>query len=215
MWQRFKPFSPTAGFWLLAVAITVSGYQSFPAAIILGALGAACLLIPVRSWFTRNNLRSDQHIDKPALTINFGDSDHYKVVNESDGQRRETVRAIIRTNQTIYNCRLELNILKPKTDEVTLYHLVGGRTIVKGNDFPLDIAHLDIAATGKWSAIMLHRVSTSGKQDNIPLKKDDYTIRLNVSGDGGLLGEKICRLWIDRGTLRLTGPLPFVQMTAT
>jgi len=202
MWQRFRPYAPTAGFWLLAVAITVSGYQSLTAAAILGAAGAVCLLIPAWPWLARG-LRPGQRTETSALSINVGDTDPYKVVNFSDGEIREFVRAIIRSTETFHQCRIELNRLSPRTDEADLYILNERFNILGNGDTAIDIAHLDIVE-GRRSPIMLRPVSPSGTLHAIPLQRDKYVMRLSVSGGGKLLCEKNVRLWIHNGTLRLT-----------
>lgn len=203
MWQRLKPYGPTAGFWLFALAVTVSGVQSAPIAIVLAGLGVLCLLIPARPWLT-HHLRSRQQTRDSSIEIAFGESDLYKVVNHSNGQRSDTVRVALRSKGTIFEPRFLINVLSPKMDEASAYVLIERiPRIIEGNDVPIAIARLDIIE-GSPSDIMLQRVSPSGMLDPIRLEASDYRLQLSVSKNSAVLGEAYCRLWIDRGTLRLT-----------
>jgi hypothetical protein len=154
-----------------------------------------------------DSLNQAAGVSPPTLTIHVGDTDTYKVVNVSNGQRRETMRAVIRSLETFYDCRIDLRILNPAANEASLYSIARPPKIVKGNDFALDIAHTDIVA-GQRSPILLHEVLPDGHFRATQLQTDRYTIRLSVFNDDKILSEATYRLWIDQGTLRLTPALP-------
>jgi hypothetical protein len=139
-----------------------------------------------------------------SVQLSFGDSGIYKVVNRSVGQSSEIVHTVLRSKETIFEPKFVINILASAIHEANTYVLIESiPRIIPGNDVPIAIAQLGIIE-GSLSDIMLQRVSPSGRLDPIRLGASDYKLQLIVSKNSTVFGQAYCRLWIDRGTLRLT-----------
>jgi hypothetical protein len=208
MWRWFAPYAPTAGFWLIALAITVGGFQSLPIAAVLGVLGAVCLLIPARPWLGRVF-----RYRKQGLSIETGEGGPFDTYQTHLHTRTHLIRVRISNNMSraATNCEFVLeNITGPLTARCPVYIKRGFILNPSAGEY-IDIAEFDERIDderpypSKPGLIRVHFPINPLSSGNSYLDAGvgSYGLTFIATAAESAAVKMKCRLWLDRGLMKL------------